>query len=258
MKCVYEAFKDTILQLPYIPGFLAFREVPVLLELFQELKEKAPHFWPQILFVDGNGKLHPMGFGHASHLGVLVDIPTVGVGKTFFVVDGLSVDGIKNSRSQLAKQGDWFPLTGHSGAVWGAAVRTSKQAINPVFVSVGHRISLESAIKATMLCAQVRIPEPIRQADMRSREVIRRLVQAEAAKSAPSAASAAPPQAPAPLVGAPNPEAGATRAPPRAPASAPATAAPVPAAQEVAPSVAHPDSGASASSAEAPSVVPKQ
>ncbi len=71
---------------PYIPGFLAFREVPHLLSCFRELREG---FWPQVILVDGNGVLHPRGFGLASHLGVLLDLPTIGVGKNLLCVDGL-------------------------------------------------------------------------------------------------------------------------------------------------------------------------
>lgn len=71
---------------PYIPGFLAFREVPHLLACFRELGEE---FRPQVVLVDGNGVLHPRGFGLASHLGVLLDLPTIGVGKNLLCVDGL-------------------------------------------------------------------------------------------------------------------------------------------------------------------------
>lgn len=75
---------------PYIPGFLAFREAPHLMKLFQKLKDTKPQFMPQVILVDGNGVLHQNGFGLASHFGVLADIPTIGCGKTVFYVDGIS------------------------------------------------------------------------------------------------------------------------------------------------------------------------
>eukprot|EP00267_Zea_mays_P042896 XP_020394931.1 endonuclease V isoform X3 [Zea mays] len=82
LEVVHEEFNVVRLQVPYIPGFLAFREAPVLLGLLEKLKINAPHFCPQLLMVDGNGLLHPRaGFGLACHLGVLADIPTIGVGK---------------------------------------------------------------------------------------------------------------------------------------------------------------------------------
>jgi deoxyinosine 3'endonuclease (endonuclease V) len=74
---------------PYIPGFLAFREVPPLWNLFKKLKDQKPEAWPQLLIVDGNGILHQNQCGLACHLGVLLDVPTLGVGKTLFYIDGL-------------------------------------------------------------------------------------------------------------------------------------------------------------------------
>ncbi|KXG20548.1 hypothetical protein SORBI_3010G219400 [Sorghum bicolor] len=81
LEVVHEEFNVVRLQVPYIPGFLAFREAPVLLGLLEKVKINAPHFYPQLLMVDGNGLLHPRGFGLACHLGVLADVPTIGVGK---------------------------------------------------------------------------------------------------------------------------------------------------------------------------------
>lgn len=80
---------------PYIPGFLAFREVPILYVLFERLKQKRPDLWPQLVLVDGNGILHQNQCGLACHLGVLIDLPTVGVGKTLFYIDGLTKDRVK-------------------------------------------------------------------------------------------------------------------------------------------------------------------
>ncbi|OEL23299.1 Endonuclease V [Dichanthelium oligosanthes] len=82
LEVVHEEFDVVQLQVPYIPGFLAFREAPILLGLLEKVKDNARHFYPQLLMVDGNGLLHPRaGFGLACHLGVLADLPTIGVGK---------------------------------------------------------------------------------------------------------------------------------------------------------------------------------
>lgn len=163
------------LELPYIPGFLAFREVPHLVPLFEQLRADQPRLWPQMVFVDGNGVLHPRGFGLASHLGVLIGIPTIGVGKTFFHVDGLDMREVKaQAAAACHKGGDWIPLIGQSGVEWGAAFRSTDGSSNPIYVSVGHRISLASAVLLTQASCLHRVPEPIRQADLRSREFLRK------------------------------------------------------------------------------------
>jgi len=90
MEILHEDFEVETAEYPYIPGFLAFKEVPVYTVLFDRLKATRPELWPQLLFVDGNGVLHTRGFGCASHVGVLMDLPSVGVGKNVFAVDGIT------------------------------------------------------------------------------------------------------------------------------------------------------------------------
>ena len=80
---------------PYVPGFLAFREVPVLSRLFDRLKQKQAQLWPELVLVDGNGILHNNQCGLACHLGVILNLPTVGVGKTLFYIDGLGKETVK-------------------------------------------------------------------------------------------------------------------------------------------------------------------
>ncbi|CAM6091769.1 unnamed protein product [Calypogeia fissa] len=174
MKVVYEDFDMVQLTMPYIPGFLAFRESPVLLNLLEKMASSAKTLYPQLLMVDGNGILHPRGFGLASHLGVLADIPTIGVGKNLHHVDGLSDAEVRLevSRSNLSA-GDAVPLTGRSGRVWGVALKSHEGSTKPIFISVGHRISLETATAVVQRCCQYRVPEPVRQADMRSRGRLR-------------------------------------------------------------------------------------
>lgn len=174
LEVVYENFKLVQIHLPYIPGFLAFREVGALLMLIDELKSTRPDLLPQLIFVDGNGYLHPRGFGLACHLGVLTGIPTIGVGKTLMHVDGLTIDKVKGQfKKTCTRPGDFCYLVGETGETWGAALLGAAGCVNPVFISVGHRISLETAIKATIACCRYRIPEPVRIADIRSREWLR-------------------------------------------------------------------------------------
>lgn len=175
LEVLYEDLTLVHLKLPYIPEFLAFREVGFLVEAVSKLKEVKPHLLPQIILVDGNGMLHPRGFGIACHLGVLTDIPTVGVAKTLFHVDGIKKDSkhadqIKNC---LKSNGDSFSLIGDFGTIWGKALRSTQQSHNPIYISVGHKIGLETAVSLVHATCRFRIPEPIRQADIRSREYLR-------------------------------------------------------------------------------------
>jgi deoxyinosine 3'endonuclease (endonuclease V) len=94
-----------------------------------------------LLLVDGNGILHQNQCGLACHLGVLVNLPAVGVGKTLFYIDGLGKDRVKlQCENDIKAAGDFTFLAGDSGKIWGAAVRNSQNAVNPIFVSIGHRI----------------------------------------------------------------------------------------------------------------------
>lgn len=130
---------------------------------------------PQVLLVDGNGVLHQRGFGVACHLGVLTDLPCIGVAKKLLQVDGLENNSLHKEKIVLLQAGgDMFPLMGNSGTVLGMALKSHDRSTKPLYVSVGHRISLEVAVRLTHHCCRFRIPEPIRQADIRSREYIRR------------------------------------------------------------------------------------
>lgn len=136
--------------LPYVPGFLGFREAPAVVAAIRKL---APA--PDLLLIDGHGISHPRGLGVASHVGVLLDIPSVGVAKRILVgkIDApLGPD--PGARAPLV----W------KGCVVGMALRT-KPRTNPVYVSVGHRVSLDAAVDWTLrLCAGYKLPEPTRRA----------------------------------------------------------------------------------------------
>ncbi|XP_012891703.1 PREDICTED: endonuclease V [Dipodomys ordii] len=175
LEVIHEESRMISLTAPYISGFLAFREVPFLVDLVQQLRETEPGLMPQVLLVDGNGLLHPRGFGVACHLGVLTGLPCVGVAKKLLQVDGLENNTLHKEKIQaLRAAGDKFPLTGDSGVVLGVALRSHDRSSKPLYVSVGHKTSLETAVRLTCHCCRFRVPEPVRQADLRSREHIRR------------------------------------------------------------------------------------
>ncbi|XP_029417210.1 endonuclease V isoform X4 [Nannospalax galili] len=118
---------------------------------------------------------HAPGFGVACHLGVLTELPCIGVAKKLLQVDGLENNALHKEKIRLLQAGgDTFPLVGGSGTVLGMALKSHDHCIKPLYVSVGHRMSLEAAVRLTYRCCRFRAPEPVRQADIRSREYIRR------------------------------------------------------------------------------------
>lgn len=176
LDVVHEEFQVVRLKVPYLPGFLAFREAPIILEILEKMKQKAHPFYPQLLMVDGNGILHPRGFGLACHVGVLSDLPAIGIGKSLHHVDGLSESGVRkllDAKENLGK--DIIPLVGNSGQTWGAAMRSTPDSVKPIYISPGHRISLDSSLEIVKLSCKFRVPEPIRQADIRSRIFLQKL-----------------------------------------------------------------------------------
>ena len=173
LKIVYEDYNLVKMDEPYIPGFLAFREVKHLVNLINDLKNNHPEYIPQVILVDGNGILHTKGFGLASHLGVLIDIPTIGCSKNVFNVDGISKIKVKEiAKKFLNKGGDHYPLIGDSGEQYGWAFRSNDESTNPMIISLGHKISNETALKIVKLCTIHRIPQPIRFSDKISRRLI--------------------------------------------------------------------------------------
>ena len=176
LAVVHEETAMVKLEQPYIPGYLAFREVPHLVAIVEAARRRAPELMPQVIMVDGNGILHPRMFGAASQLGVELDTPTIGVAKNFLQVDGLDMRELKKTLTPevLPAAGSLYPIVGVSGTRYGHAVRTSDKAVNPVFVSPGHRCSIETASAVAAATSKVRVPEPVRQADFLSREHLRK------------------------------------------------------------------------------------
>ncbi len=132
---------------PYIPGLLAFREGPAILAALEKLQTA-----PDLFIFDGQGLAHPRRMGIATHMGVILDMPSVGCAKS----------RLCGEHSEVGPQvGDYSELY-HQGQVIGAVLRT-RENVKPVFISVGHKVDLRTAIEYTLrCCAGYRLPEPIR------------------------------------------------------------------------------------------------
>jgi deoxyribonuclease V len=147
-----EAIRKTTF--PYVPGLLSFREVPAVLDALAKLT-----VLPDVLMCDGQGYAHPRRLGLASHLGVYLNRPSVGCAKSRL---------IGRYEEPGPNRGDRSPLVDH-GEVIGAVLRT-KPRTNPLFVSVGHLLDLETAVELVLRCLRgYRLPEPTRLADKLTR-----------------------------------------------------------------------------------------
>lgn len=176
-EVVYKDLKMVEMTAPYIPGYLAFREAGSLSQMVKKQIKENPELTPNVLMVDGNGILHPRQCGTACHIALATGLPTVGVAKNLHLVDqfggDFSRDVIKNKFANLTDAGDNFSLTTSDGKVLGAALKASASSKNPIYVSVGSGIALATAISLVIKMSRHRVPEPIRQADMLSREFLR-------------------------------------------------------------------------------------
>ena len=145
------------IRMPYIPGLLSFREAPCVLGAYAKLKQQ-----PDLVMVDGAGIGHPRRIGIASHLGLWLDLPTIGCAKSILVG--------KYKEADLGEEaGSWVPLMDKQEVI-GAMVRT-RTRVNPMVISLGHRISLETSVKYVLACSKgYRLPEPTRQADKLSKD----------------------------------------------------------------------------------------
>ncbi len=136
--------------MPYIPGYLSFRECPALLDAMAKLQHT-----PDLILCDGQGIAHPRRFGVACHLGVITGIPSIGVGKSRL---------IGHSQEPTHAKGDWQALM-DKGEKIGAVLRT-REKTKPLFISTGHKISLETAVAFVLQCCpRFRLPETTRWAD---------------------------------------------------------------------------------------------
>ena len=167
---------------PYFAGYLAFREVPHYLAIHQALAAKHPGKCDQLIMTDGNGILHPNGFGLASHLGVLLDIPTIGCGKALHQYSKLQynkkelralMDATDERCTEMEVRETAVKKEARSeaGKLVGYALRGDN--VNPIYVSQGHLISASDCLRISRATMKVREPEPTRLADRISREYLR-------------------------------------------------------------------------------------
>lgn len=139
---------------PYVPGLLSFREAPVAIKALGKLRVR-----PDLLLCDGQGIAHPRRLGIACHLGLLLDIPAIGVGKSRLV---------GTHENPGPRRGDWVPLM-DKGEMVGAVLRT-RPGTKPIYVSIGHRVGLDTAVDFVMRCTtRFRLPETTRAADRLSK-----------------------------------------------------------------------------------------
>jgi len=136
---------------PYIPGLLTFREAPILIRAFSRLKTK-----PDLILIDGQGIAHPRSMGIAAHLGLLLDIPSIGCAKSRLCGTGAEPAQERGSIAPLMEE----------GRTVGMIART-RTGVKPVYVSPGHRMDLKTSVKMVLyLCRGYRIPEPLRRAHL--------------------------------------------------------------------------------------------
>jgi deoxyribonuclease V len=153
---------------PYVPGLLSFREAPALLEAFAKVKSE-----PDVVMIDGHGFSHPRRFGLACHVGWCLDRPCLGFAKTLFIGE---------FKEPGKKAGSMRPLV-DKGEVIGQVVRT-QTGVKPVFVSVGHKIDLASAVRVVLqTCRGYRLPEPNRQAHIHVNNLRREALENNRARS---------------------------------------------------------------------------
>ncbi len=149
LKPVEESVARVPTRFPYIPGLLSFREIPAILQAFNQLSKR-----PEMLLCDGQGYAHPRRFGLACHLGLLLDIPAIGVAKSRLIgkYEGLPLE-----------KGAWVPLVDKAETI-GAVLRT-RTGVNPLYISTGHRVSLQSAIHYVLAATtRFKLPETTRAA----------------------------------------------------------------------------------------------
>lgn len=168
---LYSASRAVHISVPYAPTYLAFRECSHIYDVMGDipaaLRERMG-----VLLLDGNGVLHPRAAGLACQVGVTLGVPTIGVSKTLMCFDGL-VEKEVRSRVAEKEKGESVALIGESGRHWGNAILTGNSLTKPIFVSVGHRVSLDTATKLVRALCKFRVPEPVRWADLHSREALR-------------------------------------------------------------------------------------
>lgn len=150
LEPVAEAVAECPVAFPYVPGLLAFRELPPIMAAFERLETR-----PDVIVCDGHGSAHPRRFGLACYIGLVTGIPAIGVAKSRYVGE---------HEAPGRERGAWTPLLDR-GETIGCVLRT-RTGVRPVFVSPGHCVDLETARGIALACApRYRVPEPTRRAD---------------------------------------------------------------------------------------------
>ena len=162
LKEIKRVWTKAPLVFPYIPGLLSFREGPILLKAFEKLDRL-----PDLILFDGQGIAHPRRLGIASHMGLLLDCPTIGCAKSLLC----------GKYEEPGKKRESFSLLTDQGETIGVVLRT-RDRVKPIFVSLGHRVSLETAIRIVLEChSGYRIPKPTREADQFVGEIKRKEIE---------------------------------------------------------------------------------
>lgn len=167
---VYSRSQVVTILAPYVPSFLGFREAPIVSKMLSELP---PLVRRRIdcLLLDGNGILHPRKAGLACQVGVEENMATIGVSKALLCVDGLDE---REMRKKVAATSETpVAVIGESGTTWANALLTGNAQNKPIYVSVGHKVSLQTASKLVQKLCVYRVPAPIRFADLHSRAHLR-------------------------------------------------------------------------------------
>lgn len=157
---VEEEYSEMRSLFPYIPGLLSFREGPAIINAIEKLSIK-----PDLILIDGQGIAHPLRLGLASHVGVLLNIPTIGCAKSRLIGEFIEPE---------SRKGSWSPLI-YNDDIVGAVLRT-RDNVRPLFISPGHRIDLRASIEIVLhSVTKYRIPEPLRKADFMSKKIKREM-----------------------------------------------------------------------------------
>ncbi|MCC6726106.1 MAG: deoxyribonuclease V [Saprospiraceae bacterium] len=164
LEVVEKSFHKMEITFPYVPGLFSFREIPPIVEAFNKLKHK-----PDLIICDGHGIAHPKEAGMASHLGVELDIPTIGCAKKRLI-------GFYQKEELKSIRGSDVDLIWNSKIV-GKVLRTQDN-VNPVFVSIGHKISLEKSVEWVLrVTTKYRLPETTREVDQLVNSVLKNRIE---------------------------------------------------------------------------------
>lgn len=160
LKILQKVYATSPLTFPYVPGLLTFREGPALARAWKKLKIK-----PDLIFFDGQGFAHPRRMGIASHMGLILGVPSIGCAKSRLCGE---------ETAPGFSRGKWTPLKDKEEVV--GVVLRSRDGVKPIYVSIGHRVDLKTAVTWTLACHDgTRIPKPTREADRYVRELKRNL-----------------------------------------------------------------------------------